>query len=51
MFVVERGALDVLKQGPDGSMTATASSIREFMAGRPLRHRVVPPPDAPDRVA
>ena len=30
---------------------ATASSIREFMAGRPLRHRVVPPPDAPDRVA
>jgi D-lactate dehydrogenase len=30
---------------------ATVSSIREFMAGRPLRHRVVPPPDARDRVA
>lgn len=51
MFVVERGALDVLKQGPDGSTAATASSIREFMAGRPLHHRVVPPPDARDREA
>jgi len=30
---------------------ATASSSRDFMAGRPLRHRVVPPPDARDRVA